>query len=126
MSGGAGHIKFCADFQPSSKYLRSKHPRVLRPGIASFSENSGFTETSRSKLFEEGTAFLGSSNSGKPVGFAVQILWREGFVQDQFGGVDFAALPNYPCKFAEDCTPFWIQVEDPICQRYINHSIFNR
>jgi hypothetical protein len=42
-------------------HLCGKHPRVLRPGIASFSENSGFTKTNHPKLFEEGAAYTNPS-----------------------------------------------------------------
>ncbi len=80
MLGGVGHVKFYADLQPSSIYLRGKRSRVLRPGIASRSENNGVRKTSRSKLFEEGPAFLGASNSGEPIGFVVLHVWRERFL----------------------------------------------
>ncbi len=80
MSGGGGHLKLSAGFVFSSVHFCGKHPRILRPGIASRSENYGVRKTSRSKLFEEGAAFLGASNSGEPIGFVVLHVWREGFL----------------------------------------------
>ncbi len=67
-------------FLSSSIHLRSKRLRVLRPGIAGRSENNRVRKTSRSKLFEEGAAFLGTSNSGEPIGFVVLHVWRQGFL----------------------------------------------
>jgi hypothetical protein len=110
----------------SSVHLGGKHVRILRPGIARRSQNSSFGKAGRSKLFEEGTAFLRSSDSPKPVYFAFQNLWGKRSNQYEFGRVNSPTWSHDSSELLEDCVPRRIQVKDPIDQGNINYPISNR
>ncbi len=81
----AGHLS-------SSVHLRREYIRILRPGIATRSQNDGLAETDCSKLFQEGAALLGPGDSGKPVVFAGLYFRRERLGQYELGRVDCATF----------------------------------
>ena len=72
----------------SSNHLRGENIRVFRASIMGRSQKNGFPKSDSSKLFEEGTSFLRSSNSSKPVRLVVLNLLGERFCQYEFGSVD--------------------------------------
>ena len=104
----------------SNDHLRGKHVRILRPGVARRPQNGGFAKPCRSKLLEEGAAFLRSSDSGKPVLLALLNLWGNRFAQYELGHINCATRAHYSCELAEDCVPDRVQVEDAVDQSYVN------
>lgn len=65
--------------------LGRKDPRVACAGIAKRTEESCFREARGAEFIEEGTAFLGSGNSGEPIGLRRTDFGGKRLFEDQFG-----------------------------------------
>lgn len=75
-------------------YLGNHDKRILCAHVACRSNDGGFGEASRSELVQESHAFLGTGDSGEPVGWILQVLLQHGFFENDFGDEEIAAGPN--------------------------------
>ncbi len=62
---------------PDGADLGSHDGVINRSGIAHGSENGGLTKSGGLEFVEEGHAFFGARDSGKPIGLVGPILIRE-------------------------------------------------
>jgi hypothetical protein len=60
-------------------HLGGEHTGILRPVIAHRSQDDSLLESGSQKLLQEGTAFPGAGDSGKPFVLAVNNLRGKGF-----------------------------------------------
>ena len=74
-----------------SVYICRQYMRIFSAGVAQGAQEFSFSKTGGPELGQEGTAFPGSGNSGKPVRFVGFLLRRQRLTQDNFGAINYAA-----------------------------------
>jgi hypothetical protein len=86
----------------TSIHLYCKDVRILRPLIASCSQDPGVAKPSGTKLIKEGAAFLGAGNSGEPIARVPLNLLGEWSLQYQFRSVNGAVMAEDSSQFLKN------------------------
>jgi hypothetical protein len=111
---------------PPRNHLSSEDTRALRSCVSRRANDRRFAEASQAEFFEEGTAFLRSSDSGKPARLILANLRWQRLRENQFSSVNRASRTDDARKFPEDVRSCRVEVEDPVHQRHVDRGVRQR